>query len=93
MERITHTRLCSWQIVLADGRPLAVSARRQPMTDEVLWFVFAAEGGPSLSAGPQLKRAIARLAAESGLDGPWAGTVRVRLIGPPRSGGTAGGAG
>jgi hypothetical protein len=51
MERITHTRLCSWQIVLADGRPLAVSARRQPMTDEVLWFVFAAEGGPSLSAG------------------------------------------
>jgi hypothetical protein len=70
MERITHTRLGSWRVVLADRRPLVVVARRRPASDELLWFVFCAEGNLDLSDGAQraeVERAIARLAAESGL--------------------------
>jgi hypothetical protein len=70
MERITHTRLGSWRIVLPDRRPLVVVARRRPPTDELLWFVFSAGDDLDLSDGAQraqVERAIARLASESGL--------------------------
>jgi hypothetical protein len=70
MERITHTRLGSWRIVLPGGPSLAVVARRRPATDELLWFVFCAGDNLDLSVGDQraqVERAIAQLAAESGL--------------------------
>lgn len=143
VERITHTRLGSWRILLRGGRPVIVVARRRPVTDELLWFVFPAADGPKLRAvgqWAQVERIVARLAAESklsamplrhacpgasrGRENParvswlaptsgcsasgltyraavasppaWPAAVRLsraRLIGPPRSGGTAGGAG
>lgn len=70
MERITHTRLGSWRIVLPGGPSLAVVARRRPATDELLWFVFCAGDSVDLSVGDQraqVERAIAQLAAEAGL--------------------------
>jgi hypothetical protein len=69
-ERITHTRLGSWRIVLPSGQPLIVAARRRPATSELLWLVASAGDGPALNAADrrvQVERAVARLADEAGL--------------------------
>jgi hypothetical protein len=38
-ERITHTRLGRWPLVLPGGEPAIVEARRRPVTGELLWLV------------------------------------------------------
>lgn len=71
MERITHTRLGSWDVVLPGDRRVRVEARRRPVTGELLWFV-SADGGSGLGTGQlhlhaQVERAIAGLSAQYGL--------------------------
>jgi hypothetical protein len=100
-ERIGFTRLGSWRVVLPGGQRLALVARRQPGTDELLWFVFCAGDSLDLRAGDQraqVQRVIARLAAESGLTRRPAGGLppawpAAPVTGRPRSGGRAAGAG
>lgn len=70
LERITHTRLGSWEVTLPGGHAMVVAARRRPVTDELLWFVFPAGGSRSLSRSDrraQVERAVSRLATELGL--------------------------
>jgi len=38
-ERITHTRLGRWPLMLPGGEPAIVEARRRPVTGELLWLV------------------------------------------------------
>lgn len=38
-ERITHTRLGRWPLVLPGGEPAVVEARRRPVTGELIWLV------------------------------------------------------
>jgi hypothetical protein len=38
-ERITHTRLGRWPLMLPGGEPAVVEARRRPVTGELLWLV------------------------------------------------------
>jgi hypothetical protein len=38
-ERITHTRLGRWPLVLPGGEPAIVEARRRPVTGELLWLI------------------------------------------------------
>ena len=80
LERITHTRLGSWEVTLPGGRAVVVAARRRPVTDELLWFVFTAASDPSLSLSgserqAQVERAVSRLATELGLAWQPAGQV------------------
>jgi hypothetical protein len=78
LERITHTRLGSWEVTLPGGHAMVVTARRRPVSDELLWFVFPAGSNPSLSGGErraQVERAVSRLAAELGLARQPAGQV------------------
>jgi hypothetical protein len=49
---------------------VVVAARRRPVTDELLWFVFPAGGSRSLTGSDrraQVERAVSRLATELGL--------------------------
>ena len=85
LERITHTRLGSWQIALPGGGTLTVAARRRPVTDELLWLVVPAGNGPCPSVGDQrvlAERTIGRLAAQLGLPQHLTGDLKV--IGLPR---------
>lgn len=38
-ERVTHTRLGRWPLMLPGGEPAVVEARRRPVTGELLWLV------------------------------------------------------
>jgi len=69
-ERITHTRLGRWPLMLPGGEPAVVEARRRPVTDELLWLVHVdgicwdiRDGGVHAS----ITRAIARLGADLGI--------------------------
>jgi len=78
LERITHTRLGSWEVTLPGGHAVVVAARRRPVTDELLWFVFTAASDLSLSGSErqaQVERAVSRLATELGLARQPAGQV------------------
>ena len=78
LERITHTRLGSWEVTLPGGHAVVVAARRRPVTDELLWFAFTAASDLSLSGSErqaQVERAVSRLATELGLARQPAGQV------------------
>jgi hypothetical protein len=80
LERITHTRLGSWEVTLPGGHAVVVAARRRPVTDELRWFVFTAASDLSLSLSgserqAQVERAVSRLATELGLARQPAGQV------------------
>jgi len=69
-ERITHTRLGRWPLMLPGGEPAVVEARRRPVTGELLWLVHVDgicwdirdHGGHA-----SITRAIARLGADLGI--------------------------
>lgn len=69
-ERITHTRLGRWPLMLPGGEPAVVEARRRPVTGELLWLVHV-DGicwdirDHGVHAG--ITRAINRLGADLGL--------------------------
>lgn len=46
-ERITHTRLGLWKVLLDGGRRVRVEVRRRPLTDELVWA--AADGDADTS--------------------------------------------
>ncbi len=78
LERVTHTRLGSWEVTLPGGHAMVVAARRRPVTDELLWFVFPAGSNPGLSGSErraQVEQAVSRLATELGLAWQPAGQV------------------
>lgn len=69
-ERITHSRLGSWPLMLPGGEPAMVEARRRPATGELLWLVHV-DGicwdirDGAIHAG--ITRAITRLGAQLGI--------------------------
>ncbi len=71
-ERITHTRLGRWPMMLPGGEPAVVEARRKPGTGDLLWLVHV-DGicwdirDGTVHAG--ITRAIARLGADLGIAG------------------------
>ncbi len=64
-ERVTHTRLGRWRLLVAGAHHVLVEARRRPVTGEVLWFVLSGPG--DLDTGARVERAITRLCAELGV--------------------------
>lgn len=66
-ERIAHARLGRWQVP-ADGRRLLIEARRRPVTGELLWLVIANSNGDGHRLGAdEVRDAIARLSADTGI--------------------------
>jgi hypothetical protein len=69
-ERITHTRLGSWRMLLAGGRRVNVEARRRPATGELTWVLTCYDGGLDLRDGDvraEVRRAIADLGEDLGI--------------------------
>jgi bifunctional DNA-binding transcriptional regulator/antitoxin component of YhaV-PrlF toxin-antitoxin module len=69
-ERITHTRLGRWPLMLPGGEPAEVEARRRPATGELLWLVHL-DGIcwdiRDRAVHASVSRAIARLGADLGM--------------------------
>ena len=61
-ERVSHSRLGRWDLLVAGTRRVLVEARRRPATGELLWVVLAGD----CDAG-EVRGAIARLGADLGL--------------------------
>ena len=69
-ERITHTRLGRWPVMLPGGEPAVVEARRKPVTGELLWLVHVDGICWDIRDGTvhaSITRAIARLGADLGI--------------------------
>jgi hypothetical protein len=80
-DRVTHTKLGRWHLLVAGTHRVLVEARRRPATGELLWVVVSGpDGGPDgdTGVGPgsgsgddgigrHVERAIARLGADVGL--------------------------
>jgi hypothetical protein len=69
-ERITHTRLGRWPLMLTGGEPAIVEARRRPVTGELLWLVHMDGICWDIRDGAvhaSITRAIARLGADLGI--------------------------
>lgn len=64
-ERVTHTRLGQWHLLVAGTHRVLVEARRAVATGELAWFVTASSGDHDM--GAHVERAIARLSADLGL--------------------------
>lgn len=69
-ERITHTRLGRWPLMLPGGEPAVVEARRRPVTGELLWLVHV--DGISWDirdhgVHASITKAISRLGADLGI--------------------------
>jgi hypothetical protein len=60
-ERVTHSRLGRWELLVAGTRRVLVEARRRPGTGELLWVVLSGD------CSGDVKRAIARLGADLGV--------------------------
>ena len=71
-ERITHTRLGCWTVMLNGQRRVLAEARRRPVTGELLWIVTS-EDGFNLSerhARGQVAGALTQLRDELGIPHP-----------------------
>lgn len=71
-ERITHTRLGRWPVMLDGQRRILAEARRRPVTGELLWIV-SSHDGLDLSdphARRQVSGAVTRLQDELGIPRP-----------------------
>jgi hypothetical protein len=79
-DRVTHTKLGRWHLLVAGTHRVLVEARRRPASGELLWVVLS---GPAAGAGVgtgsdagdggigrQVERAIARLGADFGFTQP-----------------------
>lgn len=67
VERVTHTRLGRWQLVVGGTRRAVIEARRRPATGELVWSVtLDGNGSGDLEVRARADRAIARLSAEFG---------------------------
>jgi hypothetical protein len=60
-ERVTHSRLGRWELLVAGTRRVLVEARRRPASGELLWVVLGGE------CSGDVKQAIARLSADLGV--------------------------
>ena len=68
-ERMTHSRLGRWDLLVAGTRRVLVEARRRPGTGELLWVVLSGDCDTG-----EIRGAIARLGADLGVtQPPWAG--------------------
>jgi hypothetical protein len=61
-ERVSHSRLGRWDLLVAGARRVLVEARRRPGTGELLWVVLSGD----CDAG-EIRGAIARLGADLGI--------------------------
>lgn len=69
-ERITHTRLGRWPLMLPGGEPAIAEARRRPVTGELLWLVHVDGICWDIRDGTVhsgITRAITRLGADLGI--------------------------
>jgi hypothetical protein len=71
-ERVTHTKLGRWHLLVAGTHRVLVEVRREPSTGELLWAVISGADGADGPDGPgdisgHLERAIARLGADFGV--------------------------
>jgi hypothetical protein len=74
LERVAHTRLGQWRLLVDGRRRAVIEARRRPATGELLWCVTADGHGPvEPDVRARAERAIARLSAEFGAPA-WPGT-------------------
>lgn len=67
-ERITHTRLGRWNVMLGGERRVLVEVRRHPVTDELVWA--AGDGEPAIGdpdARRKIDDAVARLGEHLGI--------------------------
>ena len=72
-ERITHTRLGRWPMMLPGGEPAVVEARRLPVTGELRWLVEVDGICWDIRDGTvhaSITRAVARLGADLGIATP-----------------------
>lgn len=79
-ERVTHTKLGQWQLLIAGTHRVLVEARRRPVTGELAWFAApsgnghgSGSGSGEREIGAHVERAIARLRADLGVT-PRSGT-------------------
>ncbi len=75
-ERVTHTKLGQWHLLVAGTHRVLVEVRRRPVTGELLWFVTSGANGSGSSnpdIGAHVERAIARLCTDFGIT-PQSGT-------------------
>ncbi len=92
-ERVTHTRLGRWHLLVAGTHRILVEARRRPATGELLWVVLSGAGGTGIGdISGLVERAIARLGMDVGITRLPGTDWRASLTGRPPSGGTAGAA-
>ena len=76
-DRVTHTKLGRWHLLVAGTHRVLVEARRRPATGELLWVVVSGPDGVAGAGsgsgdgddgiGRHVERAIARLGADVGL--------------------------
>ena len=74
-DRVTHTKLGRWHLLVAGTHRVLVEARRRPATGELLWVVVSGpyadagvgSGDSDDDIGRHVERAIARLGADVGL--------------------------
>jgi hypothetical protein len=71
-ERVTHTKLGRWSLLVAGTHRVLVEARRRPVTGELLWVVISDANGHGPGSGDlditaHIERAIARLDADLGV--------------------------
>lgn len=71
-ERIAHTRLGSWTVLLDGQGGVAAEARRRPVTGELLWIVSGRDGLDlsDRQVRGQVDEAIAQLREELGIPHP-----------------------
>lgn len=67
-ERIAHTRLGRWKVVLDSGRRVLVEVRRRPVTDELVWAAADGQIDPrDAGVREQIDHAVARLGEHLGV--------------------------